>query len=92
MNILVRELQMKYPVIPGHACGSAFKSLVIYEEKPNRNSSCITGFGNACVKLTCVRLAKYLPAVVNFSLFPPPISSCLVQVLSGFLRSSPDLD
>lgn len=36
---LPRELQVEYPVIPGHACGSAFKSLVIYKEKPNRNSS-----------------------------------------------------
>lgn len=90
---LPRELQM-YAVIPGQACGSAFKSLVIYKEKPKRNSSCITGFSNACVKLACVRLAGYfLLAGVDFPLSPPTVSSYLVvKFLSGFLRTSPDLD
>lgn len=74
-----RELQMKYPVIPGHACSSAVWSLVIYKEKPNRNSSCIIGFGNACVKLSCVRLARYfLPAGVDFPLFLPPFLLALL--------------
>lgn len=46
---LPRELQMKYPVIPGHTCGSAYRSLVVSKEKPKRNSPCITGFSNVCV-------------------------------------------
>lgn len=84
MSVLVRahlprELQMKYAVIPGQACGSAFKSLVICKEKPKRNSSCITGFSNACVKLTCVRLAGYfLPVGVDFPLFPAPFLFALL--------------
>lgn len=74
--------------------GSAVWSLVIYKEKTNRNSSCITGFSNAHVKLSSVRLARcFLPAGVDFPSFPSTLSSCLVvQVCCAFLRTSPDLD
>lgn len=47
--------------------------------RKNRNSSCITGFSNACVKLTCVRLGRYfLPAGLNSSLFPLPFLLALL--------------
>lgn len=82
---LPREWHMKYPVIPGHACGSAFKSLVIPKEKPNRNSSCFIRFSNACVKLACVRLARYfLPAGVDFSVFLPPFLLALFNFYLDF--------